>query len=109
MSNLNAMAYSIYDNAYNKGFWAVSDNLPGGRYNVNAILCKLALIHSEVSEALEEVRKTGKINDAVGEEIADVIIRCLDFAHGYGIDINDHIVKKMKKNAERSKLHGKHA
>lgn len=70
-------------------------------YKVPAIL---ALIHSEVSEALEAFRKDDKENFA--EELADVVIRVLDCATGLQIDLDNEIAKKLEKNRGRSHRHG---
>lgn len=64
----------------------------------------LALVHSEVSEALEAFRKDDKVNFA--EELADVIIRVIDCAHGLGIDLDDEVAKKLEKNKTRGYRHG---
>jgi NTP pyrophosphatase (non-canonical NTP hydrolase) len=64
----------------------------------------LALIHSEVSEALEAFRKNDKVN--FEEEMADVIIRCLDCTEGLKLDIGAAILKKLEKNKTRGPRHG---
>jgi NTP pyrophosphatase (non-canonical NTP hydrolase) len=64
----------------------------------------MALIHSEVSEALEALRKSDKEN--FEEELADVIIRVLDCSHGLGIDLGPVIVAKLQKNKMRGYRHG---
>jgi NTP pyrophosphatase (non-canonical NTP hydrolase) len=64
----------------------------------------IALIHSEASEALEAFRKNDKAN--FEEEIADVIIRCLDCAGGLGIDIDAVVRAKLEKNKTRGYRHG---
>lgn len=64
----------------------------------------LALIHSEVSEALEAFRKDDRAN--FDEELADVVIRVLDCAGGLGIDLETAILKKLEKNKTRGHRHG---
>lgn len=64
----------------------------------------LALIHSEVSEALEAFRKGDQAN--FSEELADVIIRVLDCAAGLGLDIDAEVFNKLQKNRQRGFKHG---
>ena len=67
----------------------------------------IALMHSELSEALEELRKK-KVNwSNVGEELADTIIRICDFAEARGIDLEKALKKKIKKNKKRPRKHRK--
>jgi NTP pyrophosphatase (non-canonical NTP hydrolase) len=66
----------------------------------------IALIHSELSEALEGIRKT-KPDDHLPHlsseavELADAVIRCFDYAGGYGIDLATALVEKLAYNAHR--------
>lgn len=64
----------------------------------------LALIHSEVSEALEEDR-VGNV-EFFTEELADVCIRVFDLCGMKGLDLETAILKKMEKNKGRSYKHG---
>lgn len=64
----------------------------------------LALIHSEVSEALEADRKGDAENFA--EELADVCIRIFDLCGHKGIDLDKAILEKMEKNKNRTHKHG---
>lgn len=64
----------------------------------------LALIHSEVSEALEAFRHGDKENFV--EELADVYIRLLDCSGGLEVDLVDAIIKKLEKNRKRGHKHG---
>ncbi|MYL41803.1 MazG nucleotide pyrophosphohydrolase domain-containing protein [Virgibacillus salexigens] len=67
----------------------------------------LALIHSEVSEALEADRKRD-INNFY-EELADVCIRVFDLCGAHEIDLESAIEMKMEKNKSRSYKHGNKA
>jgi NTP pyrophosphatase (non-canonical NTP hydrolase) len=64
----------------------------------------LALIHSEVSEALEADRKGN--NENFAEELADVCIRIFDLCGSKEIDLETAISKKMEFNKTRSYKHG---
>lgn len=64
----------------------------------------LALIHSEVSEALEADRKGDEENFV--EELADVCIRVFSLCGSRKIDLEGAILKKMEKNKERTYRHG---
>jgi NTP pyrophosphatase (non-canonical NTP hydrolase) len=64
----------------------------------------LALIHSEVSEALEADRKGDAENFT--EELADICIRVFDLCGSRGIDLEAAISKKMEYNRTRTYKHG---
>lgn len=66
----------------------------------------LALIHSEISEALEGERKN-LMDDKLPHrkmaevELADAIIRILDYAAGFGYDLQGAFDEKMEYNYHR--------
>ena len=101
---LDALSAVLHETAREKGFW-------DGEYSHDKIGNKLALVHSEVTEVLEAIRKSHG-SEKVVEEMADVIIRLLDI---YAAMRNEETVlhsldeilqKKMDINKERPRLHG---
>lgn len=69
------------------------------RHN-KTILEYLALIASEVGEAVNECRGS-HISDKLGSELADIILRTIDLAEEFGIDIQEEVQRKMEFNKTR--------
>lgn len=69
------------------------------------VLEALALIASEVGEAVNECRGE-KPTEAFGEELADIILRVADLAEEQGVDLTAHVVRKMAIN-ERNGTRGR--
>ena len=94
MNTINEMIKAIHLNAVKHGWWEKQRPIP-------ELLC---LIHSEVSEALEAYRN--KDDENFNEELADIVIRVLDMAGGFNIDLQKEIIKKHNININREYKHG---
>lgn len=103
VESVNEMADFIHEMAVAKGWWDGPDRNNGEM---------IALIHSELSEALEGLRHgnppSEKIPEftAVEEELADVIVRILDLAPARGWRVAEALVAKVVYNAGRAYRHG---
>lgn len=101
---LDALAALLHESARQKGFW-------DGEYTNDKIGNKLALVHSEVTEVLEAIRKS-KGSAKIVEEIADIVIRILDVYAAMRNEeevihsLDEILENKINKNKERPRLHG---
>lgn len=91
--------------AANSGWW---DDKPADPKQLCWLYAtKLALVHSEVSEALEGLRKD-KMDDhlphrkAVEVELADAVIRIFDLAGAMGLDLAGAMIEKLAYNQKRA-------
>lgn len=111
---IDTLAEICFAGSVNKGFWerrmAVSDD-PESLLAEKGTM--IALMHSELSETLEAIRKpheVGKLDDQgislEIEELADTFIRIGDYAHGFGLPLGEAIVAKLIYNAGRETMHG---
>jgi len=110
MPQINELVKECHRNAKEKGFWedieALDKDFNDALYT-NAITTRLALIQSEVSEAVESLRESNI--DNFFEELADICIRVFDLAGHFeeDLDLEDEILVKMLKNKKRPYKHGK--
>ena len=66
----------------------------------------IALMHSELSEALEAMRNHGK-KEELAEELADCCIRIFDYCGARKINLEQALLKKIEYNKGRPYRHGK--
>ena len=112
--DLNELTKEIHSNAIEHGWW--TENRSFGEI--------ISLCHSELSEALEEYRNGHAVNEiyynavagmdginyspkpeGIPVELADCIIRILDYCGHAGIDIQNAIQLKHKYNRTRNYRH----
>lgn len=92
----------VHKTANDKGWWENERN--DGEL--------IALMHSELSETLEALRHNNPQDDKIPEfsgaeaELADVIIRIMDYAESRKFDIASAIIAKAEMNKKRKYKHG---
>lgn len=111
---MNTIQKEIYDNAVVHGFWCTPTDY-------NFMMMKLALMVTEIAELMETFRKAEELCKSdknilllydrymtnLEEELADIVIRAMDFAEHYKINLMSSIIAKHEYNKSRPFLHGK--
>ncbi len=109
---LNQWVRECFSRSFTAGWW---DDCP--KWNVDSegqrtaldphiLGTKIALIHSEVSEMLEGLRK-GQKDDHLPHrsmeevEAADIFIRLMDYCGARGLDLEGAVIEKLDYNAHR--------
>lgn len=100
------LQYFCHKASFDAGWW-VDKTGASIKANPYCFSNKLALIHSEISEAMEGDRKGLKDDhlphrDMREVELADALIRIFDLAGAYEMDIGGALAEKMAYNARRA-------
>lgn len=112
ISALNSLSRLCHEASYRAGWWNCPDTgipLTEGLSSLAdlTIATKFALIHSEVSEAMEGYRTDAQDEKlpkrkAVEVELADVLVRVFDLAGALKLDLGGALFEKMAYNAQRA-------
>ena len=95
LRELQRLVYKEYQqNKFEEGF---------NKHGIIGDIAELGLISTEVSEAITKVRKN---EFGIEEELADIVIRVLNYCNRKGITLDNNIVWKNEANQKRAKLHG---
>lgn len=123
---INALTIEAFGNSEAHGFWgdyqltgelianAGLNASLGDKYVIDTKLSKIALIVSELGEAVEGIRKPHADEhcpEFTSEEIelADAIIRIGDYAGAFNLRLEGALLAKMAYNRSRPFKHGKGA
>lgn len=116
---------TVHKLARKKGWWPMLERSTPAkqkRKELEALVPeKLVLVHSEISEALEEYRSRKVLGEVTfgaeneqgvekpegfGVELADAVIRIFDLAEALNIDLGYWIMRKHEFNSGRPRRHG---
>lgn len=125
-TGLQQLQNAAHSNSADKGFWERDEEIlklleEQGRLDLanhhwkNVQLAKIALVHSELSEAVEGIRTGNGPSDKLHEhgfnqaeeEMSDAVVRILDLCGKMNWKFPRAILTKMGYNTGREKLHGK--
>lgn len=110
--------YNDYEKSFVDSFDALqadvhANNKEKGFYDKPHDDCRtLLLMHSELSEAVEALREGNPLSKKIPpfsqlqEELADVIIRIMDFSAKQNLNLADAVIHKIHYNKGRPHMHG---
>lgn len=113
---ISEMQKEAHETATDKGWWEDHRIHRDGELILSPaeMAAQTALIHTEVAEATEDIRSGYLEEDTdvdgkpygLPSELADILIRCGDFAGAMGIDLEGAVLRKLAYNKTRERRHG---
>lgn len=109
------MQRRAHANSKGHGFWdhvlPLSEQVLSSQSLTDFKLSRITLMHEELSESVRGIRKAlmdDKLPHRKMEEVelADCIIRIMDYAGGFNLDVAGALIEKMEFNKGRERLHG---
>jgi NTP pyrophosphatase (non-canonical NTP hydrolase) len=107
-ATIDELQQRVFRTAADKGFHSADIT-----YDRAQILQALCLVHTEVSEAAQEVKRhfdggepDPERHNKFGEELADAVIRLFDVAEMTGVSLENQVLLKMRLNEARPHMYG---
>lgn len=106
ITTVNGLIHRAYQTSKDHGFWEAAS-----KDETLYKLSQIALMHSELSECVEGVRKDSPDDHLPNRsmevaELADTIIRVFNYAGGYNLPLAEVLLEKMDYNDARPFKHG---
>ena len=119
VTSFSQTQFQVFHVNHQNGWWndrtkIILTNLPGAEANI--IIACLGLASTEISEAIEAVRKHPKTTwndantpDTLVRELAGTVVRIMDLAEYLHLPLGEAILKELEANKKRGFRHGNKA
>ena len=104
---LSVLQRDAYDIAVARGQWPRDCRAPAAVPSMLAMLARRAIGEetTELTAALSRLGASGSL-DPVADELADVVIVAASIAEALGVDLEQAVAHKMRRNEERAQAEG---
>lgn len=105
---LNDLAEQTHKIQRDNGWWAERDQMLQYGFGIQARIALCGLAMTELAEAIEAVRKAkyGMEKDSFERELAGCIVRIMDIAGAYNLDIGRAYALELEACKARGHMHG---